>query len=176
MSGIEHHRSTPGNRARSALLVVIVATALVACVPPKRPPAPPAAAAPSTWQTEMLASVNAQRAANGRQPLVLCGHLTAAAQAHSEDQAAHQKMTHVGSDNSTMTDRVVRAGYVGWNRLAENVAAGYPDIPSVMAGWMGSSGHRANLLEPATTHLGVGQAASGNTIYWTQNFGAGGAC
>jgi uncharacterized protein YkwD len=154
---------------------VIVATALVACVPPKKA-VPPAAAAPTTWQQAMLDGVNAQRAAQGRQPLVLCAHLTAAAQAHSDDQAAHQNMSHVGSDNSTMTDRVVRAGYVGWNRLAENVAAGYPDIPAVIAGWMGSSGHRTNILEPATTHLGVGWAKNGNTIYWTQDFGAGGAC
>ena len=124
----------------------------------------------------MLAAVNAQRSANGAPPLTLCGTLMRAAQAHSEDQAAHQSMTHIGSDGSSMTDRAVRAGYAGWNRLAENVAAGYPDIPSVMAGWMGSTGHRANLLEPASTHLGVGQAVSGSTIYWTQDFGAGGAC
>ena len=38
--------------------------------------------------------------------------------------------------------------------------------------WMDSSGHRANLLNPALTHLGVGVVQGPNGYYFTQNFAA----
>jgi len=84
-------------------------------------------------------------------------------------------MSHTGGDGSTMSQRAQRSGYVGWSRLGENVAAGYPTTAAVMTGWMNSTGHRQNLLDPRFTHLGVGQATNGS-IYWTQDFGTSGAC
>ncbi len=153
--------------------MLVVGIALTGCTGPK--PTNPAVAADG-WQDEMLAAVNAARSANGAPPVTLCGALTKAAQAHSTDQAAHESMSHLGSDNSSVSDRVARAGYVGWTGIAENVAAGYGDVKSVMEGWLGSPGHRMNLLEPSYTHLGLGGAKSGDTPYWTQNFGAGGSC
>jgi uncharacterized protein YkwD len=125
----------------------------------------------------MLTRVNAERAKVGRAPLALCATLTVASQRHSEDQAARSAMSHRGSNGSSFVDRARDAGYTGWTSLAENVAAGYRDVNSVMNGWMGSEGHRANLLAPSTKHLGVGRAAAGSgTLYWTQNFGSGGSC
>jgi uncharacterized protein YkwD len=86
-------------------------------------------------------------------------------------------MSHVGSNGSTMTQRVQGAGYVGWTSLGENVAAGYPTVTAVMSGWMGSTGHRANLLSTSYQHVGVGRAPSGSgALYWTQNFGRSGSC
>lgn len=125
----------------------------------------------------MLAAINAARAAAGAPPLAPCATLQAAAANHSADQAANSTMSHTGSDGSTMVQRAERAGYLGWTALAENVAAGYPDVASVMTGWMGSSGHRANILNGSYTHVGVGRAASGGgTLYWTQNLGRSGSC
>jgi len=125
----------------------------------------------------MLASVNAQRAQAGVGALSLCGTLTTAAQRHSEDQAAHNSMTHTGSDGSTLGTRAGRAGYNGWTALGENVAYGYTGVDSVMTGWMNSSGHRANILSSTYTHVGFGRATSGSgTEYWTQDFGRSGAC
>ena len=61
--------------------------------------------------------------------------------------------------------------------MGENVAAGYPSVVAVMGGWMGSSGHRANLLSTSYEHVGVGRAASGSgALYWTQVFGRRGSC
>ena len=125
----------------------------------------------------MLASINAQRSAAGVGPLALCGTLNLAAQRHSIDQAAHNNMSHTGSNGSTMVSRVQAAGYNGWTSLAENVAYGYSNVGSVMNGWMNSSGHRANLLASSTTHVGVGRAAAASgTLYWTQDFGRSGTC
>jgi uncharacterized protein YkwD len=125
----------------------------------------------------MLSRINAERASVGAAPLQLCARLTNAAQAHSADQAAHNTMSHVGSNGSTFDQRIEAAGYIHWNALAENVAAGYTTVDSVMTGWMNSPGHRTNLLSTSYVHVGVGQATAGNgTMYWTQDFGRGGSC
>lgn len=171
---------------RALILLPLSILLLVGCAPPPES-APPDAPAPTTtspgatstpaWATEMLGRINAERSAAGAAPLSLCSTLMTAAQRHSEDQAAHSTMSHVGSNGSTMSQRVQSAGYLGWSSLGENVAAGYPSVTSVMGGWMGSTGHRANLLSTSFQHVGVGRAASGSgTLYWTQNFGRSGSC
>lgn len=129
------------------------------------------------WVDEMLGAVNAQRAAAGAPPLQLCATLQAAAQGHSEYQASVGRMSHTGRNGSSMSQRADGSGYAGWNALAENVAAGSPDVGSVMSGWMNSSGHRKNLLSATYVHVGFGLARSSDgTPYWTQDFGRNGAC
>ncbi|MGL4879776.1 MAG: CAP domain-containing protein, partial [Waterburya sp.] len=64
------------------------------------------------------------------------------------------------------------AGYQ-YSTAGENVAAGYLDAEAVVAGWMGSEGHRANILNASFEELGVGYGTSDDgTSYWTQNFGS----
>jgi uncharacterized protein YkwD len=93
--------------------------------------------------------------------------LNTAAAVHSADQAARNQMTHTGSDGSNAGDRISAAGYQA-GTWGENVAAGYTSASSVVAGWMGSSGHRANILNPAFTQIGVASAtAADGTRYWT---------
>jgi uncharacterized protein YkwD len=116
--------------------------------------------------------VNAERSAVGVAALAVDTRLAAAAQAHSEDQAQTLTMSHTGSDGSTLSDRVSAAGYP-WSTIGENVAAGQATAQAVVAAWMGSSGHRANILNPSFVHLGVGvaYATGGYGIYWTLDFG-----
>jgi uncharacterized protein YkwD len=94
--------------------------------------------------------------------------LTKAAQAHSEDMAAHQNMSHTGSDGSDPGSRITSAGY-DWATYGENVAYGYSSPEKVMAGWMSSPGHRENILNCSFKEIGVGLAQPGD--YWTQDFG-----
>lgn len=162
-------------RTRSAALGLACALALVLGACGAQPSASTAAQA-TGWQADMLAQVNANRANAGLAPVALCGTLGAAAQGHSQDQANTLVMSHTGSDGSTLTVRVNRAGYAGWRGIAENVAAGQPDVGSVVSAWMNSSGHRANILG-GYTHVGFGQARGSNgAIYWTQDFGINGRC
>ncbi|WP_332871960.1 CAP domain-containing protein [Streptomyces triticisoli] len=112
--------------------------------------------------------VNSERAKAGCSPLTVNAALNRAAQAHSEDMAAHRNMSHTGSDGSSPGDRITRAGYT-WRTYGENVAYGYSTPEQVMAGWMSSSGHKANILNCAFKEIGVGLAQPGN--YWTQAFG-----
>jgi uncharacterized protein YkwD len=134
------------------------------------------AAGPS-WVGSMLDSLNNLRAGAGAPPLTLCGSLERAAQGHSDDQAATDVMSHTGSDGSTLVTRAEAAGYVNWSTLGENVATGYGNVDDVMAAWMASSGHRANILNPSFVHVGLAESfSSGGVPYWTQDFGAGGSC
>ncbi|MGZ0205247.1 CAP domain-containing protein, partial [Streptomyces sp. RM1] len=114
--------------------------------------------------------VNSERAQAGCQPLTLNPQLTEAAQQHSADMAAHQNMSHTGSDGSDPGTRITRAGY-SWSAYGENVAYGYATADEVMAGWMNSPGHRANILNCGFREIGVGLAQPGS--YWTQDFGTG---
>ena len=119
---------------------------------------------------EVLDIVNSERARVGLQPLRLHSQLIAAAQAHSDDMARHNFLSHTGSDGSSPFDRMRRYGY-NFRWAGENVASGYSSPQDVMRGWMNSSGHRANILNPNFRDLGIGYA-QGNSPYWTQKFGA----
>jgi hypothetical protein len=75
---------------------------------------------------------------------------------------------------------LIAAGFAGTGSWGENIAAAYPDPQAVVRAWMASPGHRANILNPAFTHLGIGAAVNPGSrwgYYWTLDFGilAGGA-
>ncbi|MFG3009695.1 CAP domain-containing protein [Streptomyces cinerochromogenes] len=135
---------------------------------PAAPSTPKPTATASGVAAEILQLVNAERAKAGCQALTINPALTKAAQAHSEDMASHQNMSHTGSDGSNPGDRITAAGYT-WSSYGENVAYGYSTAEQVMAGWMTSPGHRANILNCGFKEIGVGLAQPGS--YWTQDFG-----
>nr|WP_128382341.1 CAP domain-containing protein [Streptomyces cavernae] len=136
---------------------------------PSAPPSTPKATATASGAVARIVQlVNAERGKVGCSAVTLNATLTKAAQAHSVDMAAHNNMSHTGSDGSTPGDRITRAGYA-WSTYGENVAYGYSTPEQVMAGWMASPGHRANILNCAFKEIGVGLAQPGD--YWTQDFG-----
>ncbi|CAM5471825.1 SCP domain-containing protein OS=Streptomyces glaucescens OX=1907 GN=SGLAU_31420 PE=4 SV=1 [Streptomyces glaucescens] len=135
---------------------------------PSSPGTPQATPTASGVAARIVELVNAERGRAGCSPVKLNATLTKAAQAHSADMAAHQNMSHTGSDGSSPGDRITRAGY-SWRTYGENVAYGYSTPEQVMAGWMSSAGHKANILNCGFQEIGVGLAQPGN--YWTQNFG-----
>ncbi|MEW2619279.1 CAP domain-containing protein [Streptomyces sp. NPDC048106] len=143
-------------------------TAPAATTTPTTPTAPAATTAASGVTAQIVQLVNAERAKAGCQPLTLNAKLTKAAQDHSADMAAHQNMSHTGSDGSDPGTRITAAGYT-WSAYGENVAYGYSTAGEVMAGWMASPGHRANILDCGFQEIGVGLAQPGS--YWTQDFG-----
>lgn len=135
---------------------------------PTSPSSPKAAAPASGVAARIVQLVNAERSKVGCSPVTLNAVLTKAAQAHSADMAAHQNMSHTGSDGSSPGDRITRAGYI-WSTYGENVAYGYATPEQVMAGWMSSPGHKANILNCSFKEIGVGLAQPNS--YWTQDFG-----
>jgi uncharacterized protein YkwD len=117
--------------------------------------------------SEAVALTNEHRVAAGLPPLAEVGQLVDAARSHSIDQASMRTMTHTGSDGSDPGGRIARTGYQA-RTWGENVAAGYASAEAVVAGWMGSPGHRANILDARFTAIGVASAqAADGTRYWT---------
>jgi len=106
-------------------------------------------------------------------PLSLSPALTQAARAHSRDMAVHNLFSHAGSDGSTPGQRASRAGY-RWSMVGENIASGVGTARQVVAGWLASPHHCANIMTAGFQQMGVAFAinpASGEAIYWTEDFG-----
>lgn len=122
-------------------------------------------------RAEVIALTNLQRKAKSLPPVAEDPALAAAAQAHACDNAGIRRMSHQGSDGSTLADRMKRHGYA-FREAYENVAAGFFDAPSVMSGWMGSKGHRRNILSRGARDIGIGVAAGKDgQLYWTMDLG-----
>lgn len=143
-------------------------TTTSASTAPKPSSTPKATATASGVVARVVQLVNAERSKVGCSALTLNATLSKVAQAHSEDMALHRNMSHSGSDGSSPGDRLTNAGYT-WSAYGENVAYGYASPDQVMAAWMASPGHRANILNCTFKEIGVGLAQPGD--YWTQDFG-----
>ena len=63
----------------------------------------------------------------------------------------------------THFDRMTAAGYI-WNFAGENIAAGTSTASSTMVLWMGSPGHRANILQMDFREIGVGYVNDGADV------------
>jgi uncharacterized protein YkwD len=118
---------------------------------------------------ELLALVNAERQKGGLPPLILDAQLNQAAQRHAQDLANQGNLNHTGSDGSTMQSRIEATGY-SWTAIGENIAMGQTTPQAVMTSWMGSSGHRQNIVNPAFSEIGLGYVEDGGTKYWVQVF------
>lgn len=111
---------------------------------------------------------------NAAPPLRWNEVLAEAARLHSEEMAHFNFLSHSGRDGSTAAQRVERAGY-RYRAIGENIAGGQLKPEDVVAGWIDSPGHCANLMSPVFTEMGVAFAVDGTTrmgVYWTQAFGA----
>ena len=108
-------------------------------------------------------------------PLVMNPNLTSAALTHSQAMATYDEFDHRGHDGSSPAVRVERAGYGGYSIVGENIAAG-PMTPSEVAqGWLASSAHCENIMDPRFSEIGIAFAvnsASSELVYWTEDFAA----
>jgi hypothetical protein len=108
--------------------------------------------------TQMLASINGSRIANGLPPLALNADLSAAAQRHSEDMASNDFVDHVGSDGLTTEERLAAAGYPGYSagimaaELIHGEAEAEPDW------WMDRPEHGEVVLSTLYREIGIGNA------------------
>jgi uncharacterized protein YkwD len=130
--------------------------------------------------------VNRERSAHGERPLSLNGHLQQAAQSHTESMVAGNYFEHIGPGGQTPLDRMRAAGYIYSSRigyeLGENIAWGSAQLGTpraIVAAWMASPGHRANILDARFRDTGVGVSAqlparAGRGVLggiYTQDFG-----
>lgn len=130
--------------------------------------------------------INRERGAHGEQPLRADEDLMRAALGHSESMATAGYFEHDGPGGQTPLGRVQTSGYLhgdeGGYEIGENIAwgsLGEATPASIVAAWMASPGHRANILNARFRDSGIGVAAQlpaafadgeAGAIY-TQDFG-----
>jgi uncharacterized protein YkwD len=141
-------------------------------------PAAPAKAPVALANLETLRSgvfdlVNLERERRRLPPLARAALLDDAAQDHAATMALLGVLSHE-SPKGSLVARVEAVGY-DFTRVAENIAKGQNQVEQVVAGWMASPKHRANILSGDYRELGIGVAAGGTParpeIYWVQIFG-----
>ncbi|MCX4853058.1 CAP domain-containing protein [Streptomyces canus] len=121
---------------------------------------------------EVVGLTNRERARAGLSPLGVDPLLARAAQAYSTDMAVRAFYSHTSPEGTQPWDRAAAAGSTR-RSIGENIACGQRSAAEVVEGWMNSPGHRANILKPGFTHIGIGFAGGGPAgTYWTQLFGA----
>jgi uncharacterized protein YkwD len=123
----------------------------------------PAAAGIAAAGQATLCLVNRERTQRGLPPLRENGLLSAASLEHSRDMVRVGYFEHTSADGRTVGDRLRASGYSrGFSASAgENIAYGVGDKgtpASVVQAWMHSPGHRADILRPAFTEIGIGIA------------------
>lgn len=120
---------------------------------------------------EILALVNAARQENNLNPLTLSPVLCQAAMTRAGECVTNFSHTRPNgtSYKTAITDLGVTPGYSG-----ENAGTGHTSAKQVVERWLASDGHRANILNPNYTQLGVGLAPNVNNGYrgysWVQLF------
>lgn len=122
----------------------------------------PAAQAATLTKNErtLLGAVNQVRAANNLRPLKVDAKLLVTARNYSETMIQQNVFTHGG-----FAERVADSGAQG-PAFGENLAWGtgpYASARTIVRMWMNSPGHRANLLRPGWTRIGIG-ARVGNFL------------
>jgi hypothetical protein len=132
------------------------------------------ALAQTPLELEVLQRTNQVRLAQGLQPLQWEPTAYKAALAHAQDMLVRNYFAHESPEGTNSGIRMRRAGLLDVTS-GENLASfeGYPDaeLPKrALEGWMNSPGHRANLLKPEYTHLGVAFARKGRKTMIVQNF------
>lgn len=117
---------------------------------------------------EVVDLVNAERAKEGLAPLTIDTKVQTAAQVRAKE--CEQNFSHTRPNGSSFAT-ALKEQNVSYRSAGENIAWGQRTPEQVMNAWMNSSGHRANIMNPNFTTIGVGYYQNANgTNYWCQLF------
>jgi len=138
---------------------------------PAATPAPPASASGNLTadEAQALALLNADRAANGLPPLRANSRLNALAENYAQDMINRGYFSHTNPEGQSPFDRMRQAG-VTYRYAGENLAIN-TSVSGAEQAFMNSPGHRANILNPHYTEVGVGvRYGSNGSVYVVQEF------
>ncbi len=121
----------------------------------------------TNYESEVIRLVNEIRVKNGLRTLTADWELSRVARYKSQDMKDNNYFSHTSPVYGSPFEMMKNFG-IKYKSAAENIAKGQATPQAVVNAWMNSSGHRANILNPSYTKIGVGYVAKGN--YWTQMF------
>ncbi|MFH1388866.1 MAG: CAP domain-containing protein [Patescibacteria group bacterium] len=132
-----------------------------------------------TVRQGMLTLINNVRKDNGLSPVVLNNQLNRVAQGHAEDMFTRPFYGHNTPEGKTPSQRAIDGGYL--HGVGENIGKGWTSVEEAMTWWLNSPAHRANILNPTYTDVGIGVRGDSKVndtgfpnsynTYWVQDFG-----
>ena len=128
---------------------------------------------------EMLSRVNDVRRRAGLPPLAPNPLLDRVSQKHAEDMLARSYSGHRSPEGLDPSERARADGYR--SGIGENIVEQRFSTEEALNAWLGSSGHRGNILDPSCREVGLGiavgagydAAPGGYRVIWVQSFGRG---
>jgi len=103
-------------------------------------------------------------------PVTLSLTLAGVAFGHAADMAQHNYFEHEDLTGRSPADRVRAVGYRE-TLVGENIAYGPKSADEVVQGWLDSTGHCENIMDPRFAEMGIAFAAghaSRRGLYWVQ--------
>jgi uncharacterized YkwD family protein len=122
----------------------------------------------SEYEKEVVRLTNVERTKRGLKAFTSNNaQLNKSAMAKSNDMSQTGTFSHTSARYGSPFEQMKTFG-ISYSYAAENIAQGQRTPQEVVTAWMNSEGHRANILNPNLTQIGVGYASKG--FYWTQQF------
>jgi uncharacterized protein YkwD len=123
----------------------------------------------------VLSQINVTRAANGCGPVAANPQLAASAARQANDMLANGVQGHIGSDGSSLAQRVKDAGYASYTKLGEIVFSstgpGATPAAAAVTWWMNSPRHRAIITDCELTDAGFSAVSNGDKVAVAGDFG-----
>lgn len=135
---------------------------------------PVASTSPQILKGAVVCLINQQRALHHLPALSASPLLNRSAQGWTNVMVSSDEFTH----GTNFASRIGAVGY-DWRMAGENIATGFATPRGVVRGWMASTGHCQNILNPAYRNVGTGVSARAVTGFatgsgtWTQDFALG---
>lgn len=132
---------------------------------------------------ELLIRINEIRDDNNVDPLYMSPQLCAAARRHVNDMMQSHFIWHLGSDLSTVLERITDTGFLEGAEVGytgENNAVGPESIDEIIDAWMRSTDHATNILDSNFKEMGIAWERGTSEwlglkqysrMYWCQTFG-----
>lgn len=106
----------------------------------------------------ILNGINNERSLRNITTLNTDYRLSKAAQEKSDDMQARHYFSHTDPEGNYIWPKIVAAGYNPYSMLGENLAIEFYNTESLIAAWMNSPTHRANVLNGGFKDQGMGLA------------------
>jgi uncharacterized protein YkwD len=116
----------------------------------------------------LFEAANRERAAQGLSQLQWDASLASAARQHAIRMGQQNMLSHQFPGELPLQQRATQAG-ARFHMIAENVAEG-PNAAGIHVQWMNSAPHRANLLDPQLSAVGIAVAQAGDYLFAVEDF------
>lgn len=132
-------------------------------------PSPPAEFNPAAAIMELITLHNQVRMQYSLPSFGYSSIMAQMAQDHANWMAENDTLSH-DEDSVSFSDRIKHSNY-RFSMAGENIAQGQKTARAVLDAWMGSHGHRANILNQDYWQIGCGAVSGRGGVFWCVLFG-----